>query len=92
MRHLSQLNRDGNDNLLDVPALSDSGFEVDCGQDMMSWRINTPQGRVIVMGEFAGSWYEPEVSVSQTAHSCVMFLREMWGSTLQTKPLIRRQS
>ena len=31
------------------------------------------------MGEFLGSWSEPEVSVSDTAHSCIMFLREMWG-------------
>ena len=31
------------------------------------------------MGEFAGSWFEPEVSVSDTAHSLVMFLKEMLG-------------
>ena len=31
------------------------------------------------MGEFAGSWIEPEVSVSDTAHSLVMFLKEMLG-------------
>ena len=70
------LNRDGHDNLLDVPALNSQGFMVSHGHDK-SWRVITPQGKVIEMGEFSGSWFEPEVSVSDTAHSCIMFLREM---------------
>ena len=78
MRYVSWLNSDGNDNLLDVPALSDSGFELNYGHDK-TWRVITPQGKAIFMGEFAGSWHEPEVSVRKTAHSFVMFLREMWG-------------
>ena len=77
-RHVSQLNRDGVDNLLDVPALDSVGFAVDCGRDK-AWRVITPQGKALVIGEFTGSWFEPEVSVNDTAHSLVMFLKEMLG-------------
>jgi hypothetical protein len=80
MRHVSELNREGNDNLLDVPALDSLGFTITYDYDHVNdWRVITPQGKVIEMSEFSGSWFEPEVSVSDTAHSCVMFLREMWG-------------
>ena len=50
-RHVSQLNRDGVDNLLDVPALGSIGFAVDYVQDK-AWRVTIPQGKAIVMGEY----------------------------------------
>ena len=78
VRHVSQLNRDEVHNLLDEPALDSVGFAVDYGPDK-AWRVITPQGTAIVMGEFVGSWFEPEVSISDTAHSFVVFLKEVLG-------------
>ena len=69
-RYMSQLNREGVDNLIDVPALSDAWFAVDCGHDE-GWRIITRQGKAIIMGEFAGSSCKPGVSLSDTTHSLV---------------------
>ena len=74
VRHVSQLNKDCIDNLLDVPALSDSGVAVNCDQDK-TWRVVSPQGKVIVMEEFAGSWSELEVSTDDIAHSQYLSLR-----------------
>ena len=58
VRHMPQLNRDVVDNMLDVPTLDCAGFVVDYNKDA-TWRVITPQGKAIVMGEFAGSWSEP---------------------------------
>ena len=69
---VSLLNKADIDNLLDIPAISDSGFAVNYNQNKI-WRVITLQEKIIVVKEFAGSWIEPDVSVSDTAHFYVMF-------------------
>ena len=60
VRHVSQLYRDGVENLFDVSALDSAGFAVNYGRDK-AWRVIIPHGKAIVMGEFAGLWFETEV-------------------------------
>ena len=84
MRHVSQLNRDRVENLFDVLALDSARFAVHYDQDK-AWRFIISHGKTIVMGEFAGSWVETEISVSDTAHSLVMFLSKMLGGDPKDK-------